>query len=550
MFFYLAAVIFLVTAGIAVWSSYDPKDAWIKFWLLFTSVFFYFLFAQFSTHNLWKAGGTLSLLGFGLGIYFIITNNWGLHTQGYGPINQIISQWIKIQQNFLPYSIHPSDVAGLAAFTLPFSIAIMIESRKKQKQILYPLFTLITSILLIVIILSGSLGVWISIVLTIGLLGIWGIVRVIGNFSRTSWRLYSLFVLFLLLFIGLGWAEKNLKNQWLQISINSTAPTEVGQRFHLFWSAVELIKDLPITGGGLDSFPGLYSTYIMRDPHYLTGYGHNILLDSTVEQGIVGGLMLIIIYIGLIVWITRESTPPTKSPLKLAILASLFIIVFLGLVDNIFYDKLFTPFLFIIPGIAFGFINTQRMYSPKLTEHKTGGRTLLIGIAFMIVVLTSGFIALRKPLLSAWYTDIGSVLMEKVELVDFPTGTWDDGGNADLFSQAESSFRIALSYSPGNPQANYRLGLIALSKKDFPPAMNYLQTAYTGDSNHRGIIKSLGLSYVWNGQVDKALPLLSLIPESKQELEIYQWWWSQQNRTDLALYAAEYIEKSGSGQSP
>jgi len=134
------------------------------------------------------------------------------------------------------------------------------------------------------------------------------------------------------------------------------------------------------------------------------------------------------------------------------------------------------------------------------------------------------------------------VEMAKVELSDFPTGIWDEGQHAALLSPAASLFQQALKFDPANPRARYRLGLIAMSHREFPIAVEHLQIAYLGDPYHRGVLKALGFSYIWNGQVDAALPLLSLIPESNQELANYSSWWREFNRPDLAAYADQYLE--------
>jgi tetratricopeptide (TPR) repeat protein len=138
--------------------------------------------------------------------------------------------------------------------------------------------------------------------------------------------------------------------------------------------------------------------------------------------------------------------------------------------------------------------------------------------------------------------------MAKVELFDFPTGYWDEGQHADLLSPAESLFNRALAYEPQNPGAHYRLGLIAMLKSDFPTAVSHLEVAHLGDPYHRGMLKALGFSYLWNGQIEDALPLLSLIPESNQEIAIYPWWWRGLNRPDLAAYAEYYLEMIESGK--
>ena len=97
-----------------------------------------------------------------------------------------------------------------------------------------------------------------------------------------------------------------------QIAIGEAGGSVSDQRLHLFWSAVELIRDVPFTGGGLDGFPGLYSSYIMINPNFISGYSHNSFLDASIQQGILGGLMLLWIYIGSIVWLVLRPLPATS----------------------------------------------------------------------------------------------------------------------------------------------------------------------------------------------------------------------------------------------
>lgn len=62
---------------------------------------------------------------------------------------------------------------------------------------------------------------------------------------------------------------------------------------------------------------------------------------------------------------------------------------------------------------------------------------------------------------------------------------------------------------------NHRLGLISMYHRNYPAAIAYLSKAYEKEPGNRGIVKALGLSYVWNGQPDQALPLLKQIPEAR-----------------------------------
>ena len=76
-----------------------------------------------------------------------------------------------------------------------------------------------------------------------------------------------------------------------------------------------------------------------------------------------------------------------------------------------------------------------------------------------------------------------------------------------------------------------------MAGQDFATAAFHLETAYTQDEDHRGTRKSLGYSYTWLGNFDQALGLLVEIPEARNEMDVYTWWWETQGRQDLASNA-------------
>jgi lipopolysaccharide biosynthesis regulator YciM len=160
--------------------------------------------------------------------------------------------------------------------------------------------------------------------------------------------------------------------------------------------------------------------------------------------------------------------------------------------------------------------------------------------AVPVAVLAIAGIAVFWPKLqSAWSANLGAVLMARIELADFPLEKWEDSYIAADLSIAESLFLNSLSYNPSNLTANHRLGLVAIQRGDFITGARYLEAALEADPNHRGIVKNLGYCYVWLGQLDQAQILLQQIPEARQEMNVYTWWWNAQGRSDLAAHAEE-----------
>jgi O-antigen ligase len=540
--------IFLLTAGVALWAAYQPEDAWIKFWFILISILFYYQLARQPAKNLWTTAGILCLMGFGMCIFFFLSNNWEVQIHKFQLLSQIGIAWMRVRPDLGLQAFNPNDLGGIAALTLPFSITLTRECWRRKSAIGSLLFGLMTVIILATILLSSSRGTWMAVAATVGLWILWELIgRLVRKPLLSRRLLYILFLTFLAC-IAVGYIWTSLGGRMNQVAVGQAGVSIEDQRFHVFWSDIELIKDVPFTGGGLDSFPGLYSTYILINPNYILGYGHNILLDATLQQGILSGIMLLWIYMGSILWLALQPSSTADSLLGKAIISSLLIILFHGLVDDIVYRTMYIPLLFFVPGMAVGLAASGNPVSIGFKWKRSHTGHLAVPILIVLGVVLIGLIAFHRPLLSAWYTDLGAVKMAKVELSDFPTGFWDEGKRADLLSPAESLFNRAIIYEPANPSANYRLGLIAMLKRDYPTAISHLEIARINDPYHRGILKALGLSYIWNGQIEDAIPLLSLIPESNQELAIYPWWWREQNRQDLATYAEEYLKMVGFGQ--
>ena len=534
--------IFLFTAAVGVWVAYQPAGAFTKFWLILASILFYYLLARQPADNLWKISGALCLLGCGISIYFFLSNNWEVQPQKFRLLSQIGIAWMQVRSNIRWVAIHPNDIAGIASLTLPFSLALALECWKRKSALGSIFFGLTSALILAAVIMSSSRGAWMALVVTAVLWIGWQMTGKLGIKSQYYRKiLYILtFVILICLAVGYFWTVTYGKIN--QIAIGKSDVSVSDQRFHVFWSDIELIKDVPFTGGGLDNFSGLYSSYILINPNYILGYGHNIFLDATLEQGILGGLMLLWVYLGSILWLILRPGPAPHSFLRIAVITSLLIILFHGLVDDIVYRTSYIPLLFFVPGMAVGLLASTNPEPKRIWLDKSQMRRLglpvMIALGSIVVVL----IIFRQPLISAWYSNLGAVEMAKVELADFPTGTWDEGQDTGLYSSAEALFLKAITQNPANPNAHYRLGLIAMVKRDFPTAVDHLERAHRGDPYHRGIIKAMGLSYLWNGEVNKAQTLLSRIPEARQEVGVYSWWWGEQNRNDLVAYAEQYLE--------
>ena len=256
--FNLPIAIFVMTAGVGIWAAYQPEVAWNKFLFLITAILFYYLLARQPADNLWIAAFVLSLIGFGISIYFLLSNNWEVQSQKFQIISQIGIAWMRVRPNLALPGIHPNDIAGIAAITLPFSVALTLRFWRSRSYFRSILFGLMASLILVIIVLSASRSAWVAVGATAGLGILWlAITSRPNRRMMLSHRAIYFVTVGLLVCLAVGYIWISLHQRLNQVAIGTADVFVSDPRFHIFWSAFEIIKDVPFTGGGLDGFPGL-----------------------------------------------------------------------------------------------------------------------------------------------------------------------------------------------------------------------------------------------------------------------------------------------------
>jgi tetratricopeptide (TPR) repeat protein len=327
---------------------------------------------------------------------------------------------------------------------------------------------------------------------------------------------------------------------------------DIRSRFSMFRNAFDLAGDFFLMGGGLASFPGNYSNYILGIFDYFIGYSHNLYLDIIIEQGVIGLITFVgILLIGLWQVMTHQFKPNRQFDyldyLNGGVLVGLLTMMMQGMLENSLYGMRGTPLIFLLPALAFA--TTKGNRSIHLLDHITadgkGRRKKLLLYRLGVIVAIGLLVVFYRPLVAKWYANLGSVEQARVELQDWPDSRPDSRIYQDgSFDLAVQFFQKALDFDADNRTANFRLGYIALEQRDFPTAVEYFERAHAQDQHHRGIQKKMGYSYVFTGEIDTAHQILSGIEEAKNEMTLYNWWWGTQEREDLASYALQFVESA------
>ena len=537
-------LVFLLTAGLGAWLAYDRQAALAKFWLLAGAFLLFYVLASQRAHNLWPITHYLSAANAVVAVYFLLSHDWIEAPAEVIVIDRIAQNWMALRPSWGLPMIHPNRIAGIVAMLAPFTVATGIQAWR-QRRIPHLWGTVATGLLVSGgLLLTASRGAWFALACALGMWLLWPSSGWLARATRLPRPPVYLLALLTLGTLVLG-VLSFFRVSPLALATSLPGAATAASRVMLYQNTLDLITDFPFTGGGLAAFPGLYSQYILGIPSPFFFYSHNLFLDVALEQGPLGLLALVAIFL-LSSWcLWTSSRHLTGGPgeqgagdldvLRWATLAGLLVVLLHGFADDALYGSRGTPLLWIVPGVALAISAASSEKQPKRQQ-----RLKWVGPAPALLVLGTAIgVTLYQPWRAAWYANLGAIQMARVELAHWPTNRWDDGSNVAALSSAEASFNQALAANPANGTAHHRLGLIAWLRRDFTTAADHLEAAYQVDKDHRGIRKALGYAYVWTGRYDEALALLVYVPESSRELESYAHWWRTQDRDDLSAQARQ-----------
>lgn len=529
--------IFLVTAWVGYWAAYDKSAAWIKVWLIVSAVLLYYALSAQPKQNLVFLSFLSFCFALALSLYFCLTADFA------GTGGRFAIWWMDQRPHVDWPAIPNGYLSGLVFINTILGFYWLLNTSKKflgPAPVVMQLFLLLgTGMAALLFVLTVSRGI--ALVVS-GLVGLWLLWRVL-TLSRSNVQnravfpvLVLIYLVVLITFAYFGPASSTPDSTKSVFGTNSRA--------EVFGRGAFFLVDYPILGAGLASFSGLYSQYMLVIPHFYFANSYNLFLDVAIEQGVIAGSILIILYVGGVLLVAKAIANDLPNELQLMRWLSLCALI-VTIVHGIFYNYLYngngTVLLFYPLGIAMAGGGNQRspasqtFQQPKIlsSRHRVVFAALLAVIALLAFNL--------NQLISTWYANLGAVQMAQVQLRDFPTGKWATSDDVTRLKWAEITLHSALQYEPHNQTANYRLGLISMLRQDFRTAAANLETAHKKAPNHRGIIKSLGYCYVWLGDMDMAQKLLDQIPEAQDEMKVYVWWWGTQDRPDLSERASRMV---------
>lgn len=543
-------LLFAVTAVLGTFTAYDPIVAQGKLWVVIGSMALYFAIVSVSRRDVWLLAGGTGPIGALLAIYFVFSNNWQMWPSEIGFFNRIGAMWMGIRPSFGLPVLHPNTLAGMMALLLPFTVAFGLFAWRK-KQMRWVQLAVLTGLITVGgLFFTSSVGAWLSLAAGFGVWLLWelsGRYQAKGRFSRST--IFGTAVLGLVA-VGLVLAAAAVAT-----GLGHTSGRLVLTRQTLF-----LIQDFLFTGSGLASFPALYAQYIQVTPVFFAAYS-NFFLDLWLELGIFA-LIAMLVLLGSSFWLLWKQSslahdkgeiPAGRSRrwrsnkmnsedlvfFRWGAFVSLLVMLLHGLLDNALFGNQGSPLLFFAPAMVV--LVTRQSESETAVSFTKLLPRLGIGLGVTAVLLIGLFIGFRRPIEAQWYANLGALELARAELVGWPTGQWDRGQNLDRFAAATALFEQALAIDPANRTAHHRLGSIAMVTREYETAVSHLEQAHAQAANHRGVAKTLGYSYAWQGAYAQAVPYLVRLPEVRTEMVVYVGWWQRQDQLAFAAHAEEMV---------
>ena len=547
--------LFLVSALIGFWVAADRTEAMQRLVLFLGAVGIFYAIVNSETRTLAVLSDGFVIVAAAAGLYLAGQHDWAASPARFdlvGTLGLWLNQFApRFGNPQLHWNVVRNAMAAVLGLALPLALVRSIagfdrsHSRAMTRSSLagpvsfgqasiawlrVGVFALITVLILFGLLMTESRTPWVVYMIIGGLVFWWWVTGRISSFL--SVRRVPL----ILAVAGIGLAAAvPLLMAAPELTDLLPGPDNGYGRAEIYVQAWSLAEDTPFTGGGLGQFPALYSTYIQVIPHalFLTeDTGNNAYLNVLVEQGWLGLIALIALLGTTIRVAIGHLTEAAHRPSGLFIAGALglALVVLYGAVHATLVGTRVATFLLVPAGLVLRATSDQGSNSPRSSRLPAAA---LIAVTVLAVI---GF-QVRQHMLAGWQSNLGAVEMAQIELANWPTGQWDDGSGVSELSGAELLFQYALHSEPNNRTANHRLGLIRMEQRDYRAAISHLEVAYQQDPHHRGIQKALGYSYVWNGQLELAYPLLVALTEVEGELGVYQWWWGTQGRPDLAGHA-------------
>jgi len=278
---------------------------------------------------------------------------------------------------------HPVIFAALLGLVLPFSLTFYLHEENKRKKTIWGLSTLI---IVLASISTLSRGPWIGSAVAVGI-----VLKAYSKNKNLPMKRISIAVSMLLITVLIYTASNADFRSRLAERFVGDGSSSIKHRKLYLKSAINILKDYPVTGIGFDNFRIMYPFYRLPEDTYVRNnitptMVHNGYLQSAVVNGIPG----LILYIVLVFFVLRLLFKTRKfAKNEYWYILTAFIASIIGYLVQDFTGWLevsLTPFFWIFMGLSVSLCNYLVRGEDSTTSIPETNNTPIVAVAVTLLV--------------------------------------------------------------------------------------------------------------------------------------------------------------------
>jgi len=531
----LSAILFIASAALATWIAVDQPTAMLQMARILAAAALFYAVVNLERAWLpWLAAGLVAAAAF-LALYWPLQHDFAAETAKFAAITNL-GLWLNGHLPAIPGpSIHANVAAGTLALALPFDLALAWQTWQAGRKPLALLAAAAGLLIAAGLLMTSSRGAWVGLVGTIALALLVWIQRRRFATPKSQALFWGLLTL-----AGLAGLAALAATGWLDRLLGQL-PDPTGSmtgRTHLWLQGLPLIRDYLFTGSGLMGFRILFGIYGLLIHSPFQDHLHNTYLEVWLEQGLPGFIGFALGALVIAAWAWKALSRRQVSVWGWAGLAALAVAALHGIFDVVFYVTRTLPLIGLAGGFAWWLLG-QGAPEPEPDANRPLRIARVLKIARLAAAGDLLLLALifHRPLLSAFYANLGALAQTRTELTalgvdNFDNPTLDEIRQRSDLGQAEAYFHQALRWNPANLTALQRLSAIALSRGQPDQALAWMQTAWDSGSREELTRLLLGDALAALGQTQSAAETVRGLTWAEGRL-MFQAWYRYQRQGDL-----------------